>query len=160
MTTIASPSVCSRVADLAATRIALWQEGYLTGDSAAVADLARLRRGAGSHAAETPDLRSLVDTGPREPSARRRTSDRIRDEFGPGVIRPTTLLRVGGPVQPPPTVRAARIHAPDDHDEGDLAVSGPERLGSHHRRGPARCLTPAGAAAVGLGHPGRRRAVR
>jgi hypothetical protein len=101
MTTIASPSVCSRVADLAATRIALWQEGYLTGDSAAVADLARLRRGAGSHAAETPDLRSLVDTGPREPSARRRASDRIRDEFGPGVIRPTTLLRVGGPVQPP-----------------------------------------------------------
>ncbi|MFD6921840.1 type I-E CRISPR-associated protein Cse2/CasB [Streptomyces sp. NPDC059944] len=65
-TTVAPPSdsVRSRVAELAATRIATWQRGYLRDDSTAVAALARLRRGAGRPAAGMPDLWSLVDTGP------------------------------------------------------------------------------------------------
>ncbi|MFE5219350.1 MULTISPECIES: type I-E CRISPR-associated protein Cse2/CasB [unclassified Streptomyces] len=60
----APPPVRSRVADLAAAQIASWQQGYLADHSAAVAALARLRRGAGRNAAEMPDLWSLVDTGP------------------------------------------------------------------------------------------------
>ncbi|MGY4280750.1 type I-E CRISPR-associated protein Cse2/CasB [Streptomyces sp. M18.1] len=71
MTTTASTSVLpaaaavqQRVADLAATHIAPWQEGYLKDRSNAVAALARLRRGAGREAGETPDLWSLIDTDP------------------------------------------------------------------------------------------------
>lgn len=60
----APPTTRSRVADLAAARITLWQEGYLADRPLAVAALARLRRGAGRDAAELPDLWSLVDTGP------------------------------------------------------------------------------------------------
>ncbi|WP_393096717.1 type I-E CRISPR-associated protein Cse2/CasB [Streptomyces sp. LN325] len=67
MTTVPVPvplPVRSRVADLAAVQIVSWQQGYLADRSAAVAALARLRRGAGRTAAEMPDLWSLVDTGP------------------------------------------------------------------------------------------------
>lgn len=60
----APPPVRSRVADLATVQITSWQQGYLADRSAAVAALARLRRGAGRNAAEMPDLWSLVDTGP------------------------------------------------------------------------------------------------
>ncbi|WP_328457608.1 type I-E CRISPR-associated protein Cse2/CasB [Streptomyces sp. NBC_00386] len=60
----APPTVRSRVADLAAAQIVPWQQGYLSDSSAAVAALARLRRGAGRNAAEMPDLWGLVDTGP------------------------------------------------------------------------------------------------
>ncbi|MFE2302667.1 type I-E CRISPR-associated protein Cse2/CasB [Streptomyces sp. NPDC059445] len=60
----APPTVRSRVADLAASQIVPWQQGYLSDSSAAVAALARLRRGAGRNAAEMPDLWGLVDTGP------------------------------------------------------------------------------------------------
>jgi CRISPR system Cascade subunit CasB len=56
--------VYQRVAELAAAHIGLWQEGYLKDRSPAVAALARLRRGAGREAGETPDLWSLIDTGP------------------------------------------------------------------------------------------------
>ncbi|AKZ59526.1 hypothetical protein SAM23877_6481 [Streptomyces ambofaciens ATCC 23877] len=56
--------VHQRVAELAAALIASWQEGYLKDRSPAVAALARLRRGAGREAGETPDLWSLIDTGP------------------------------------------------------------------------------------------------
>ncbi|NEC27312.1 type I-E CRISPR-associated protein Cse2/CasB [Streptomyces sp. SID8111] len=56
--------VYRRVADLAAAHIAPWQEGYLKDRSPAVAALARLRRGAGREAGETPDLWSLIDTEP------------------------------------------------------------------------------------------------
>ncbi|WCN07357.1 type I-E CRISPR-associated protein Cse2/CasB [Streptomyces sp. M92] len=60
----ADAPVQQRVADLAATHIAPWQEGYLKDRSNAVAALARLRRGAGREAGETPDLWSLIDTDP------------------------------------------------------------------------------------------------
>ncbi|MFE9882309.1 type I-E CRISPR-associated protein Cse2/CasB [Streptomyces sp. NPDC005784] len=60
----APPTVRSRVADLAAAQIVPWQQGYLSDSPAAVAALARLRRGAGRNAAEIPDLWGLVDTGP------------------------------------------------------------------------------------------------
>ncbi|MFE1028330.1 type I-E CRISPR-associated protein Cse2/CasB [Streptomyces sp. NPDC058818] len=71
MTTTASVSappapvpVQQRVADLAAAHIGAWQEGYLKDRSHAVGALARLRRGAGREAGETPDLWSLIDTDP------------------------------------------------------------------------------------------------
>ncbi|MEU0744680.1 type I-E CRISPR-associated protein Cse2/CasB [Streptomyces sp. NPDC006134] len=73
MTAVSAPStpvppgavpVHQRVADLAAAHIGSWQEGYLNDRSQAVAALARLRRGAGREAGETPDLWSLIDTGP------------------------------------------------------------------------------------------------
>jgi CRISPR system Cascade subunit CasB len=60
----APPTVRSRLAELAAARIAQWQEGYLRDTPKDVAALARLRRGAGRNATEMPDLWSLVDTGP------------------------------------------------------------------------------------------------
>ncbi|MPY33892.1 type I-E CRISPR-associated protein Cse2/CasB [Streptomyces adustus] len=63
-TTTASPTVRTRVAELAATQITMWQEGYLKDRPAAVAALARLRRGAGRDAADLPDLWTLVDTSP------------------------------------------------------------------------------------------------
>ncbi|GHF36096.1 type I-E CRISPR-associated protein Cse2/CasB [Streptomyces griseosporeus] len=53
-----------RVADLAATLIGHWQQGYLQDRPQAVAALARLRRGAGCEAGQTPDLWSLIDTDP------------------------------------------------------------------------------------------------
>jgi len=53
-----------RVADLAAAHIVPWQEGYMKDRPPAVAALARLRRGAGREAGETPDLWSLIDTEP------------------------------------------------------------------------------------------------
>ncbi|MGW8700287.1 type I-E CRISPR-associated protein Cse2/CasB [Streptomyces eurythermus] len=53
-----------RVADLAATHIASWQQAYLQDRPQAVAALARLRRGAGREAGETPDLWGLIDTDP------------------------------------------------------------------------------------------------
>lgn len=56
--------VHQRVADLAATHIGSWQQGYLQDRSQAVAALARLRRGAGREAGQTPDLWSLIDTDP------------------------------------------------------------------------------------------------
>ncbi|CAL9672592.1 hypothetical protein SUDANB15_07512 (plasmid) [Streptomyces sp. enrichment culture] len=56
--------VHQRVAELAATLVGSWQEGYLKDRSPAVAALARLRRGAGREAGETPDLWSLIDTDP------------------------------------------------------------------------------------------------
>ncbi|MYR46299.1 type I-E CRISPR-associated protein Cse2/CasB [Streptomyces sp. SID5910] len=63
-TTTATAQVQQRVADLAATRIGAWQDGYLKDRSDAVGALARLRRGAGREAGETPDLWNLIDTGP------------------------------------------------------------------------------------------------
>ncbi|WSM77693.1 type I-E CRISPR-associated protein Cse2/CasB [Streptomyces cellulosae] len=66
MTTTSAPlataPVHQRVAELAATHIGPWQEGYLKDRSQAVAALARLRRGAGREAGETPDLWNLIDT--------------------------------------------------------------------------------------------------
>ncbi|MFI2415658.1 type I-E CRISPR-associated protein Cse2/CasB [Streptomyces sp. NPDC018947] len=56
--------VDQRVAELAAALIGSWQEGYLNDRPPAVAALARLRRGAGREAGETPDLWQLIDTGP------------------------------------------------------------------------------------------------
>ncbi|MFF8997200.1 type I-E CRISPR-associated protein Cse2/CasB [Streptomyces achromogenes] len=53
-----------RVAELAATHIGSWQQGYLHDRPQAVAALARLRRGAGREAGETPDLWGLIDTDP------------------------------------------------------------------------------------------------
>ncbi|MEV6810058.1 type I-E CRISPR-associated protein Cse2/CasB [Streptomyces sp. NPDC051132] len=53
-----------RVADLAATHIGPWQQGYLQDRPRAVAALARLRRGAGREAGQAPDLWSLIDTDP------------------------------------------------------------------------------------------------
>ncbi|MFI9730890.1 type I-E CRISPR-associated protein Cse2/CasB [Streptomyces sp. NPDC052092] len=58
----AAVPVHQRVAELAATHIGPWQEGYLNDRSQAVAALARLRRGAGREAGEMPDLWSLIDT--------------------------------------------------------------------------------------------------
>ncbi|MFF0967495.1 type I-E CRISPR-associated protein Cse2/CasB [Streptomyces sp. NPDC003703] len=62
-TPVAVP-VHRRVADLAATHIGPWQQGYLQDRPQAVAALARLRRGAGCEAGQTPDLWSLIDTDP------------------------------------------------------------------------------------------------
>ncbi|MCT7353117.1 type I-E CRISPR-associated protein Cse2/CasB [Streptomyces sp. 15-116A] len=63
-----SPSVSAwvhlRVAQLADTNIAPWQEGYLKDRPSAVAALARLRRGAGREAGELPDLWNLIDVDP------------------------------------------------------------------------------------------------
>ncbi|MDO0930169.1 type I-E CRISPR-associated protein Cse2/CasB [Streptomyces sp. TG1A-8] len=56
--------VPQQVAKLAAAHIGPWQEGYLKDRSQAVAALARLRRGAGREAGETPDLWNLIDTDP------------------------------------------------------------------------------------------------
>lgn len=71
MTTTAATSapptaatVQQRVAELAATHIGAWQDGYLKDRSHAVGALARLRRGAGRDASETPDLWTLIDTDP------------------------------------------------------------------------------------------------
>ncbi len=58
----AAAPVHQRVTELTATLIGSWQEGYLQDRSAAVAALARLRRGAGREAGETPDLWNLIDT--------------------------------------------------------------------------------------------------
>lgn len=78
MTTTASASasaphsavpVQQQVAELAAALIGSWQEGYLKDRSHAVGALARLRRGAGREAGETPDLWSLIDTGPLHATA-------------------------------------------------------------------------------------------
>ncbi|WP_432157533.1 type I-E CRISPR-associated protein Cse2/CasB [Streptomyces sp. bgisy153] len=60
----AAVPVHQRVAQLTAAHIAPWQEGYLTDRPQAVAALARLRRGAGREAGETPDLWNLIDTDP------------------------------------------------------------------------------------------------
>ncbi|WP_217142725.1 type I-E CRISPR-associated protein Cse2/CasB [Streptomyces sp. AC627_RSS907] len=60
----AAVPVHRQVADLTATLIDSWQQGYLQDRSPAVAALARLRRGAGREAGETPDLWSLIDTDP------------------------------------------------------------------------------------------------
>ncbi len=57
----AAVPVHQRVAELAATHIGPWQEGYLHDRSQAVAALARLRRGAGREAGEMPDLWNLID---------------------------------------------------------------------------------------------------
>ncbi|MGA5375952.1 type I-E CRISPR-associated protein Cse2/CasB [Streptomyces griseoincarnatus] len=66
MTTTSAPpaatQVHQRVAELAATHIGPWQEGYLHDRSQAVASLARLRRGAGREAGEMPDLWGLINT--------------------------------------------------------------------------------------------------
>ncbi|EFL35732.1 CRISPR-associated protein [Streptomyces viridochromogenes DSM 40736] len=75
MTTASTPApptpvpVHRRVADLAAAHIGSWQECYLKDRSSAVAALARLRRGAGREAGETPDLWSLIDTDPLHTAA-------------------------------------------------------------------------------------------
>ncbi|GGR04861.1 type I-E CRISPR-associated protein Cse2/CasB [Streptomyces pilosus] len=58
----AAAPVHQRVAELTATLIGSWQEGYLNDRSQAVAALARLRRGAGREAGEMPDLWNLIDT--------------------------------------------------------------------------------------------------
>ncbi|WP_428934455.1 type I-E CRISPR-associated protein Cse2/CasB [Streptomyces sp. ACT015] len=63
-TTAAAKAVRTRVADLTALRISVWQKGYLMDRSADVAALARLRRGAGRDAAQMPDLWGLVDPQP------------------------------------------------------------------------------------------------
>lgn len=60
----AAVPVHQRVAELTAAHITPWQEGYLKDRSPAVAALARLRRGAGREAGETPDLWNLIDTDP------------------------------------------------------------------------------------------------
>lgn len=66
MTTPSAPPAAApvhqQVADLTATHIAPWQDGYLKDRPRAVAALARLRRGAGREAGETPDLWHLIDT--------------------------------------------------------------------------------------------------
>ncbi|MFG2948345.1 type I-E CRISPR-associated protein Cse2/CasB [Streptomyces adustus] len=62
--TTAAPTVRTRVAELAASQISGWQEGYLKDRPKDVAALARLRRGAGRDAADLPDLWTLVDTSP------------------------------------------------------------------------------------------------
>ncbi|MFE9387572.1 type I-E CRISPR-associated protein Cse2/CasB [Streptomyces sp. NPDC007025] len=65
MTTLTSPpTVRSQVAQLAGRRISTWQRDYLADTPAAVAALARLRRGAGREAGQLPDLWDLVDTAP------------------------------------------------------------------------------------------------
>ncbi|MBZ6199895.1 type I-E CRISPR-associated protein Cse2/CasB [Streptomyces olivaceus] len=71
MTTTASSSAPSvgvpvqqRVANLASSLVGAWQKGYLADRSHAVGALARLRRGAGREAGETPDLWNLIDTDP------------------------------------------------------------------------------------------------
>ncbi|WPP30472.1 type I-E CRISPR-associated protein Cse2/CasB [Streptomyces sp. CL7] len=70
----AAVPVHQRVAELAATHIGRWQEGYLNDRSQAVAALARLRRGAGHEAGETPDLWNLIDTDAlHTPAAETRT---------------------------------------------------------------------------------------
>ncbi|MEV5451503.1 type I-E CRISPR-associated protein Cse2/CasB [Streptomyces sp. NPDC052535] len=61
--------VQQQVADLAAALIGSWQEGYLKDRSHAVGALARLRRGAGREAGETPNLWSLIDTDPLHTTA-------------------------------------------------------------------------------------------
>ncbi|BCM71194.1 hypothetical protein EASAB2608_06528 [Streptomyces sp. EAS-AB2608] len=61
--------VHQRVAELAATHIGSWQAGYLQDRAQAVAVLARLRRGAGREAGQTPDLWSLIDTDPLHTAA-------------------------------------------------------------------------------------------
>ncbi|MGA5120904.1 type I-E CRISPR-associated protein Cse2/CasB [Streptomyces pseudogriseolus] len=69
----AAVPVHQRVAELAATHIGPWQEGYLSDRSQAVAALARLRRGAGREAGEMPDLWNLIDTDALQtPAARAR----------------------------------------------------------------------------------------
>ncbi|MGA5123719.1 type I-E CRISPR-associated protein Cse2/CasB [Streptomyces pseudogriseolus] len=65
----AAAPVYQRVAELADTLIGSWQGGYLKDRSHAVGALARLRRGAGREAGETPDLWSLIDTGPLHTTA-------------------------------------------------------------------------------------------
>ncbi|MFE3074378.1 type I-E CRISPR-associated protein Cse2/CasB [Streptomyces sp. NPDC059247] len=50
------------VAQLSHQLISRWQHGYLNDEAKAVAALARLRRGAGKPAGQTPDLWDLVDT--------------------------------------------------------------------------------------------------
>ncbi|MGC9441992.1 type I-E CRISPR-associated protein Cse2/CasB [Streptomyces sp. WG5] len=70
--TSAPPSavpVQQQVADLAAAHIGSWQKGYLEDRPHAVGALARLRRGAGREAGETPDLWSLIDTDPLHTAA-------------------------------------------------------------------------------------------
>ncbi|MFF0205802.1 type I-E CRISPR-associated protein Cse2/CasB [Streptomyces sp. NPDC005017] len=72
MTTLTPPGstqqpgtgVGGRITRLAADRITYWQNGYLRDQPAAVAALARLRRGAGRDAAALPDLWGLIDTSP------------------------------------------------------------------------------------------------
>ncbi|MEU6481097.1 type I-E CRISPR-associated protein Cse2/CasB [Streptomyces sp. NPDC047017] len=65
MTTDTAPvTVRERVIRLAADHITAWQRGYLADESAAVAALARLRRGAGRPTGQLPDLWVLIDTGP------------------------------------------------------------------------------------------------
>lgn len=56
--------VQQRVADLASSLVGAWQKGYLADRPHAVGALARLRRGAGREAGETPDLWNLIDTDP------------------------------------------------------------------------------------------------
>ncbi|MFJ3984037.1 type I-E CRISPR-associated protein Cse2/CasB [Streptomyces fungicidicus] len=65
----AAVPVHQRVAELTATHLGPWQEGYLNDRSQAVAALARLRRGAGREAGETPDLWNLIDTDALHASA-------------------------------------------------------------------------------------------
>lgn len=57
------PSVSARIAELTRASISGWQRGYLADESHSVAALARLRRGAGREAGESPDLWTLIDTG-------------------------------------------------------------------------------------------------
>lgn len=52
-----------QASEIVAQHIGRWQPGYLADDSAAVAALARLRRGAGKEPHQVPDLLGLVDTG-------------------------------------------------------------------------------------------------
>ncbi|MFF1737842.1 type I-E CRISPR-associated protein Cse2/CasB [Streptomyces sp. NPDC058247] len=60
----------TQVTDLAAQHLARLQRGYLADRSREVADLARLRRGAGRGVGELPDLWGLIDTAPlHEPPA-------------------------------------------------------------------------------------------
>ncbi|MGC5411405.1 type I-E CRISPR-associated protein Cse2/CasB, partial [Streptomyces sp. DT225] len=90
MTTITStalPTPRKRIEDLAATRIAAYQRGYLADEPSAVAALARLRRGAGQKPERLPDLWHLVDTSPLHVPA-----DNVRELSEPELERAENAL--------------------------------------------------------------------
>ncbi|GGW92491.1 type I-E CRISPR-associated protein Cse2/CasB [Streptomyces lomondensis] len=137
-TPAAPPSTRSRVAELAAARITLWQEGYLRDSPREVAALARLRRGAGRDAAEMPDLWSLVDTGPLHADASRSLSEQELSRAEDALYAVLTLWALHQ------QSRGARMHRPHTRTR-------PTGLGA-----AVRHLMPPG----GIDEPVRKRLVR
>ncbi|MDQ0994747.1 type I-E CRISPR-associated protein Cse2/CasB [Streptomyces sp. V3I7] len=143
MTTAPAPTPAAtrtRIARLAASRITLWQEGYLRDQAHHVAALARLRRGAGRPASAMPDLWSLVDTGPLHEGD---------DDHGP--LNELELTRAEGALYTALTLwalhqqsRPARMHRPHQPEQ-------PRGLGY-----AVRNLMPAG----GIDEPALKRLVR